>query len=301
MEWRGILDIRQRKPAPERRIVVEIERGTLMPVIHKIALIATAGFIAALTSAPCFAQRVVALSGQIQCIGAPASVRKSDGPRSDRLILAFAERQQVRLAQSVPVNILQPGNYYLAQQNTNGNIPAGTEVNSCMLESNPATGGAAIFAYDASITFDVPVLGIVVGPSRLNNSDALLGAPGTVYPEHDQLRGLEQDGTRTGDAVSLSGDRRTVRVHFVTSGDVDEIRIVTAADGYDPPQRHLDPPAGVVVTIGPRPIREAAPRPLERRPPVQYVTRPVERPATVVHQDPIRPAANRPAHPKVVR
>src|SRR5262249_10330712 len=135
---------------------------------------------------------------------------------SNTEIRAFAEQQQLTLANDLPVNISVPGTSPGAtDSNLSGaTIPAGTTINSYYLHFDVVGEISVNNAKEAigSITFDEDILGLIVFPTALNNGTQL-GLPGVTYAtgdNHGLELGLNMQGTS--DSVTLSADLRTVTV-----------------------------------------------------------------------------------------
>jgi hypothetical protein len=127
----------------------------------------------------------------------------------------------------------------MTAQLTGGTIAAGTAVQSFFLTAQVATFPASGYrSYTGSITFDAPILGVEVVTTSLNNTDSLLGAPGTVYPApSDTNSGLElntpgcQQGppaaTQCGDdEFSISADGHTLGFFMSTGQSEDQMRVI---------------------------------------------------------------------------
>jgi hypothetical protein len=78
-----------------------------------------------------------------------------------------------------------------------------------------------------TITVDEDILGLIIDDAPLDDTDDILGAPGTLYPVGESVRGVELNNV---DAVVLFGDLRTVSVTLKVSASVDQMRIVTAPE-----------------------------------------------------------------------
>ncbi len=176
---------------------------------------------------PARAQSVITTGGAVTVVSPPADLHIG-AFQSDTLIRAFREQQNLVLAAPLAVDVVNPGLY-----DTLGSLPAvqpdlaaGTRVNSLMLHSDPVSPRAT---YDGTVTFDADVLGVILISRTLSDSDATLGLAGVSYPFGDNRRGLELGATGRDDSAALSADRRTVTLHFQTSGNVDEVRVLTAA------------------------------------------------------------------------
>ncbi|MCY2972895.1 MAG: hypothetical protein NTZ30_19815, partial [Planctomycetota bacterium] len=73
-----------------------------------------------------------------------------------------------------------------------------------------------------SITFDLPIIGIVSTDANLNASD-IFGSNGTFYPK--SVRATDPGS----DFFSISADRKTLTYDLQTAGFSDDLRIITAA------------------------------------------------------------------------
>jgi hypothetical protein len=105
-------------------------------------------------------------------------------------------------------------------------IPLGSIVDSYLLHFDPFGNDPAVSqTLDFSITFDRPILGVILGPN-LVQTDERFGLAGTQYPTGG-TRGLERK-----DQVELSPDRRTLMVHL-TGWRIDQLRVLVEAAGQD--------------------------------------------------------------------
>jgi len=142
---------------------------------------------------------------------------------------AFTEQLNLTLPSAVGAAITTPGAWICCSGTQGGIIPAGTTVDSYLLRYAPATAleGFTGRQLTAEIAFSTgeTIIGIIVGSTNIANTDALLGAPGTLYPPSTySMGGLENFN----DEVILSADRSTVFVNLhVAPGNMDMIRILT--------------------------------------------------------------------------
>jgi hypothetical protein len=125
-------------------------------------------------------------------------------------------------------------------------ILAGTAVDSYFLHSDPVSLVANFFG---TVTFDREILGVILLAPRLNESDSVLGAPGTAYPTGELARGVEESSTEL-DAVTLSADRRTLTVALRTLGKADQLRVVTASSLVVPAAPTPEPTSVVMLVVG---------------------------------------------------
>jgi hypothetical protein len=166
--------------------------------------------------------------------GTPESLAAME---DDERILVIPERRDFSPASPVRVDILDPGNYEGPSLIAPLEFVArpGVKTRSYLLRYNPVGKGKpnAAKRFDGSVTFDRPVLAIIVATRKLNGSDTLLSkAPlPQLNAEDAELRGLERVGSpERADRVELSADRRTVNVTFFAGESVDELRAITADD-----------------------------------------------------------------------
>jgi hypothetical protein len=176
---------------------------------------------------------IIAITGNILLIPPPPDVRVNIGLESDTTAFLFEEQLDDVLAAGADVNITSPGAYATTASLTPGTIPAGTKVDSFYYHSDPVgSTDPTLRTYSGTITFDTPVLGIAVLEPRLDQTNLLLGFPGTLYST--TLQGLEL-GPPLQDSVSLSADRRTITILNVANTAADDIRIIAAAAAVPEP------------------------------------------------------------------
>lgn len=194
---------------------------------HSAAITVSAALAVLCLASPRADAGIIGVSGQVEVISPPPSVRFGD-LQSDTVARVFSERQGLALPASVSVDITAPGAYDSVPSLTPGILPAGTSVDSYLVHAEPASS-TGLFRYIGSITFDTDVLALIVLNPNLKDSDAILGAPGTLYSS-GSLRDLELNPNgEFADSVVLSPDRRTVSFDFRTQPGIDEFRLVLAA------------------------------------------------------------------------
>jgi hypothetical protein len=196
---------------------------TRVPVTLWCGIVVAAWFSAGTATAD-----IIGTTGAIDIISSPPSVKPGQ-LTSNTNIFTFQEQSRLSLPTSVAVDITSAGTYASNASLTPGTIAAGTLVQSYFLHTDTASGSQM---FDGSVTFSTPILGVMVLSATLSNSDSTLGAPGTTYPTNDSQRGLELSSDQ--DHVTLSSDLTTLTVHFFTHGNVDEVRILTAAPVPEP-------------------------------------------------------------------
>ncbi|MGO4879548.1 MAG: hypothetical protein ACLP59_01845 [Bryobacteraceae bacterium] len=167
---------------------------------------------------------IIMWTGEVS-VGAPPSAVAPD--TSNSTIFGFAEQQGVVLASNVAVAFTSPGTWICCGSFPGGTIDMGTTVNSYLLYAAPTSDLQGTFTdFTGSITFSPgeKVIGVVVGYKNLAATAAMLGAPGTSYPNSSyKLGGLEND-----DEVIIGNNSQAVYVNFhVAEGGIDMIRILT--------------------------------------------------------------------------
>ena len=171
---------------------------------------------------------IISTTGAVVVIPAPSDVGVG-ALESDTQIVLFAERLGFSLGQDLPVNIASPGTSPDGGTANlrPGTIALGTTVNSYLLHFDSATNDTLI-SIGGSVTFSHDILGLIVHPATLNNTDGVVGIPGLNYPSVGN-RGLElTPGDTALDMVTLSADRRTVSFEFLNAQSTDQIRVITA-------------------------------------------------------------------------
>lgn len=165
-----------------------------------------------------------AASAGLIIISAPASVQ-AGALQSQTDAFIFYE-STTTLNAALPVDIIAPGTYNLATPDNPGFIPAGTEVNSYMLHRESVA--SQLSSVIVAGTFPNKILGVIIGDVNLDNSDPILGNPGTSYPTGLDFRGLEVPYTLLADVVFWSGNQVFISVKSVTADVMDQVRIITA-------------------------------------------------------------------------
>jgi sugar lactone lactonase YvrE len=174
-------------------------------------------FVTAVTAPP---------SAAVLKITPPPSVQL-DGLESNQSAFFFAERVSFVLPSAIAVDASSPGTYNSFGSLTPGIIPAGTVVDSFFLHADPFDPNNGVF-YSGSLSFDNPILGVIALSGGLDQTDAILGAPGTLYPipGSEPARGFELGSP---DMFVISADRKTLTFSNAAAGADDQLRIVTAA------------------------------------------------------------------------
>src|SRR6266481_5688591 len=151
---------------------------------------------------------------------------------SNQSAFFFAERVSSVLPSAIAVDATLPGTYDSVGSLTLGTIPAGTVVDSFLLHADPFDPNNGVF-YSGSVSFLNPILGVIALSGGLDQTDAILGAPGTLYPVvgSEPARGFELGSP---DMFVISPDGKTLSFTTAAGAAVDQLRIVTAASPAQP-------------------------------------------------------------------
>ena len=158
-------------------------------------------------------------------ISAPRTVAVNNLENANYGVL-FAEKTGVMLASSLNVDAAAPGKYFINTLLSPQAIQSGTKINSYYLHVDRDGTPPVFRVVEGSVTFDSPILGVIAGQAKLNNSD-YLGASGTFYPKAG--RQMDLHGGLNNDTFSISPDRKTLTYRFQTNTASDDIRIITSS------------------------------------------------------------------------
>lgn len=175
---------------------------------------------------------IVSTVGNVSVVAPPATV---DIQQNEGLLsIVFPERLNYALTSGAKFDVDgTPGTYNDTADFTgvDGFFASGTQVdvNSYFVHFD-SPGGTTIST--AAITFDQPIIALMLQSSRLSTSDNDLGAPGTTYPIFSSTgvgrRGIDFSDAVVLDSVTISDDRRTLSYTLTSSNSVDQIRVLTS-------------------------------------------------------------------------
>ena len=150
--------------------------------------------------------------------------------QSDRDIFVATEGYALTLSDILQVNISEPGEFQHVDELTPLELPAGARVRSYILHYLPETPTRLRRAnrISGSITFDRPVLGLIVAHEQLLASSRRFTR--RAAGEAQIRRQLDLTGRLDGDRIALSEDRRTVTVDLISPGRTsDLVRVIVDA------------------------------------------------------------------------
>lgn len=170
-------------------------------------------------------------SGAVQWVATPPSDVSSNNWESNTYIRAFAEQQNLKLTQSLATDISVAGTSPSGSSEnlSPSSIASGTIIDCYMLHFDKNGSNSTVVGATGSITFDEPILGLLVTADSQNAANTLLGLPGVTYSTGgDHGADLTPDGGANRDSVTLSSELRTVTVDLNTNYYADDLRIITA-------------------------------------------------------------------------
>jgi len=144
----------------------------------------------------------------------------------NKVIHAFVERSNFELPGNVTVDLHEPGSYSKDWSSSRKTIPAGTIVNCLFLhyDSIGSSGAQTV----GEINFETEILGVIVEDDTLNETDSMLGAPGTTYETGRKARGFENNA----EIVALSNDMKSFIIErWKISFPGEEVRLLTRPMG----------------------------------------------------------------------
>lgn len=173
---------------------------------------------------------------------APPWPRRLSQIQSDTEIIVLPEGYARELESPCPVDMTE-------SEPNKSRIPAGRRVRSYLLQFNPMdpTGreasskefGSRMRRIEGSITFDRPVIGMIVSNETLMITDEVFSL--RRGPLRPFKRGLELGQQRTADVVALSDDRQTLALKLAVFDQFsDHVRVIVDASLGDDSLGHSD-------------------------------------------------------------
>ena len=158
----------------------------------------------------------------------PIAVAESDR-EIDSAILVFHERQ-IELDRDLYLDLLihDVDTIFGSGDATDWNsgiVPAGTEINSYFLHFDPiGQQPTSVLNTTATFSFDGEILGLIIDPTSLNDTDIRLAAAGRYMT--GLLHGFNLSSP---DTVTIFDDKHSVTVHMnVFRDQISQLRIITA-------------------------------------------------------------------------
>lgn len=175
------------------------------------------------------AVRLPKLMGDLRYVSrAPQSVVLGEFESSETAQF-FVERYGVDLKDGLAVSFTRPGRY---DTETSGvSLSTDQPADSYLLHADPQGESVAPLKYSGSVTFDRPILGVIVHGNLITASDEVLGHDGVGYAGDVRRLGSSTIRDTRGldggdDYVVLSDDRRTLHFEFIVGKGMDQIRLL---------------------------------------------------------------------------
>jgi len=152
-------------------------------------------------------------------------------PEDEQLVRVYREPAGVLLQEDLIVSRTEPGLYRPTDPNQKSTLAAGTRVDSYYVHINrprrPTDGGVT---KQFTITFDQPVVALIVHTHILITTNVKFGSPGVTYPKAGGIgllskSGLDPDDPQV-DSLQWSDDRKTLTVALSVE-DADQFRVLT--------------------------------------------------------------------------
>ena len=144
---------------------------------------------------------------------------------SDSLLL-FPEREDAILKYGFVVDGMAPGTYRRPFRKHTVKLTEDVRVDSFLLQYNPGHDDDVSMnqKFQGELHFDRPIIALILQKDLLDSSDAKVALPATDF------RNIFRRGINDADVVTLSSDRRVLRVALNVKDGVDQIRVLVAAD-----------------------------------------------------------------------
>lgn len=158
------------------------------------------------------------------------SVTEGSALESDTLATVIPEVSTYTLERPLPVDVVEPDTVDSNHPPGTDTLSAGRTVNSYLLHID--TKGGAKTVLTGSLTLPDPVVAVIASGDGLDATDDRLGSPTVRYPEpgRGRYRSINVDNS---DALTVSGDGRTVAVEIHNWDGADQVRLVTRGDRWD--------------------------------------------------------------------
>lgn len=177
-----------------------------------------------------FASGIVGSTDTISFV--PPWPRKIRLVKSDEQIFIRPEGHAVQLETELKVNISEPGDCTEIANLSPKTLPAKETIRSYVLHFSPESQRVERRAkrVTGSITFDRPVLGMIVSHDELLTSSRRFGRRGDGGANH--RRELNFTGDAAGDRITLSEDRKTVTLDLISPRrSSDLVRVIVESRG----------------------------------------------------------------------
>ncbi len=180
-------------------------------------------------------------SGVLKTVGAfkfvgPGPPWNLGAYENDEYVMVFPEHSGIVVTRKIPVEIAEPGDYINIADFSDHIQPKKRRVRSYLLQFNPLGRFPEPDAHTliGEITFEREVIGVILAGESLRATDEIFGAESSRYGGGS--RGVEIIKPNTNpeqipllDSISLSEDRKTIRLKLRAGINVDQIRVLVDA------------------------------------------------------------------------
>lgn len=166
---------------------------------------------------------IAVVTGDFEVVAAPPSVQPQQYESSTAIRVFLESEQSIA---SFPVNAVAPGTYHAYADFVDQTFVPTGPVRSYFIHYDVV--GQTLAQASGSITFDEPILAVIGRSLTMQETDATLGSPTTLYPIVRFNRELEYEPRGNYDFFRLEPDGHTIFVQVEDSTDVDQIRVITA-------------------------------------------------------------------------
>lgn len=179
-------------------------------------------------------------SGVLQTTGSMRFV--SPGPdfhpgnyEDNEHIVVFPERRGFVAAESIRVDLMDPGEYVKSPYRDKPTLSAGRRMTSYLLQLDAYPEGKnpnRKRSVRGQITFAKPIAGVITVDRLLKESESVFGMPEVEYPSARTIEPRPEGDERPGfDTLILAADRRTLLIELqVSPGHLDQVRVLVEAE-----------------------------------------------------------------------
>jgi hypothetical protein len=171
---------------------------------------------------------IASTNGDIEVVSPPPSVQRQAYESSSEIRVFLESTQTVN---TVPVNAVLPGTYHAYADFVDQTLTPNEPINSYFVHYDVV--GQTLAQASGSIAFDEPILAVIGRSLTLEQTDSVLGAPGTLYPTNRFDRELEYQTRGNYDFFRLEPDGHSIFIQVEDSAEVDQLRVITAVPEPD--------------------------------------------------------------------
>lgn len=155
--------------------------------------------------------------------------------RHDDQITVIPEKMGMMITEPINVTVVEPGFYHHSElkQRIEKLSAEGTGIDSFVIQYNPGQRQVSAAGknprFSGTVEFNRSVLGVITRPNPLRATDLIF-----EKPEFDSDTRVKSRGMESGDRISLSSDRKTLRLSWSVmtkvNSQIDQIRVLVESD-----------------------------------------------------------------------